>query len=138
MNDGVHSDAWCQNISNVIPPAYNFGAHMAPMDILFNYDNKFPQQFLNTAFVSFHGSWDREPPAGYRVEAVDLNANGFPVSDANFFAYEGPGDTGINWPHRPVGLAMNSCPFGSCLYVASDASNVVIAIGMEGQTKRSK
>jgi hypothetical protein len=39
---------------------------------------------------------------------------------------------GDNWPHRPVGLDVGHCAsFGECLYVSSDASGVILAVGHE-------
>jgi len=126
INDGTHSDQWCQNPKNVQKPAWNFQAHMAPMDIIFWNKDSFPSQYA--AFVSFHGSWDRQPPVGYRVDWVEF-ANGFPVKSEKFLYYSGPGETGPNWPHRPVGMAESSCYFGNCLILSSDSSGILIAIG---------
>jgi glucose/arabinose dehydrogenase len=127
MNDGIHSDNWCDNTANVVKPKWNFQAHMAPIDIRFWTSKTFPAQWRG-AFVSFHGSWDRQPPVGYRVEHV-MFENGLPVSSSKFLNYVGPGDTGRNWPHRPTGLAQRRCTFGDCLLVASDNSGVIISIG---------
>jgi len=125
--DGVHTDAWCKNLANVVPPAYNFPAHLAPMDIIWysgEGDWNIPK---GDAFVSFRGSWNRSPPSGYKVSHVKF-VDGKPVSDANFLAYQGPGETGLNWPHRPVGLGWAKCGGETCLLVSSDASGVIIAI----------
>jgi len=127
MNDGKHTDDWCQNNANVVPPIYNFGAHMAPLDIYFYYGTTFSTIAKGDAFVSFHGSWDRSPPQGYKVSHVKYQ-NGLPVSDENFLYYQGPGETGNNWPHRPVGLAITKCADTECLLITSDQSGIIIAI----------
>jgi len=156
QNDGIHSDAWCQNTNNVVPPVWPFAAHMAPLDILFYYSdpnynfynikdytgvNKpvtghvggrtlFPTSY-NGAFVAMHGSWDRTPAQGYRVDHVTLDGNGLPTASDKFFYYQGPGETGNGW-HRPVGLALINtvnCPFGQCLLITSDSTGVIIAVG---------
>ena len=44
---------------------------MAPLDIKFSTDG-------SSAWISWHGSWDRDPPSGYKVGAVRF-ANGSPV-----------------------------------------------------------
>jgi len=128
MNDGIHSDAWCQNKSNVLPPVYNFQAHMAPLDILFWNEDVFPNM-TGGAFVSFHGSWDRQPKVGYRVDYVEFNQNRVPVNNYPFLRYIGPGATGTHWPHQPVGLAASNCLFGTCLLISSDSSGVIIGVG---------
>jgi len=128
IDDGIHTDEWCRNRSNVRKPAYNFQAHMAPMDIIF-WENQNLLPNYNGAFVSFHGSWDRQPPAGYRVDWVKFH-DGYPEKDSKFLYYSGPGETGPNWPHRPVGLAFTSnCGFDVCLLVSSDTSGIIIAVG---------
>jgi glucose/arabinose dehydrogenase len=65
-------------------------AHMAPMDILFWNNQNWSGISSGDAFVSFHGSWNRQPPMGYRVDHITYNA-GFPVSYSPFLGYEGPG-----------------------------------------------
>jgi len=127
MNDGVHSDDWCRNRKNVVPPAWNFQAHMAPMDIIFWESSSFPSEWQG-AFVSFHGSWDRPVPIGYRVDYVKFEG-GMPVASQPFLAYQGPGAKGPNWKHRPTGMAKRNCLFGECLLVASDATGIIMAVG---------
>jgi len=127
MNDGVHTDQWCRNTNNVVKPKWNFQAHMAPMDLIFWDSNSFPSKY-HGAFVSFHGSWDRQTPVGYRVDYVTFQ-NGLPVNSMKFLHYSGPGEKGPNWPHRPTGLGIHSCAFGTCLLVASDTTGVIISVG---------
>jgi len=129
INDGKHTDAWCQNSANVVPPAYNLPAHTAPLDIYFYYGTTFSTVTKGDAFVTLHGSWDRTVPQGYKVVHVKYQ-NGHPVSDESFFAYQGPGDIGPNWQHRPVALGIAKCgPEGvECLLVSSDATGIIIAI----------
>jgi len=135
MSDGIHSDTWCRNPQNVRKPAWNFQAHMAPMDIIF-WDQSFPDNYFG-AFVSFHGSWDRQPPAGYRVDRVHFQ-DGIPVQSEKFFYYSGPGENGPNWPHRPVGLAESDCYFGKCLLITSDSTGLLIAVGYNNNENRKK
>lgn len=53
-------------------PRLAFHPHMAPLDILFN-------DAGTAAWVSFHGSWNSDPPVGYKVSVVEF-ANGEPTS----------------------------------------------------------
>ena len=75
----------------MVAPALSMAAHMAPMDILFWYTNTWSSVNSGDAFVSLHGSWNRDPPMGYRVDHVSFDASGFPVSNTPFLGYEGPG-----------------------------------------------
>lgn len=126
LTDGVHSDTWCQNATNVVKPMYVLHPHTAPLDLLFYYGASFPG-YAGDVFVTQHGSWDSVPPVGYRVSRVHLQG-GVPVSDDPFFWYAGPGETGPNW-HRPVALTLiKNAAGGDILLVTSDATDVIIAI----------
>ncbi len=50
-----------------IMPAISFGAHWAPNGWCFYTGDAFPDA-KGDAFMSFHGSWNRQHPAGYRIE----------------------------------------------------------------------
>jgi len=124
LGKAPYSDAWCQNTSNVVPPAHCLPAHNAPLDIWFG-------SILNvtgydqTAYISTHGSWDRDVPDGYRVYFVTWK--GSVINHTPFLQYAGPGATGTGWP-RPVSLAMIPCPWGSCLLISTDSNNEIIAV----------
>jgi glucose/arabinose dehydrogenase len=61
--------------SDFVAPRLAFQAHTAPLDIKFNKDG-------SEAFVSFHGSFSREEPAGYRVSSIAFNKdNGQPEAE---------------------------------------------------------
>jgi len=127
-----YTDAWCKSTSNVVPPAWSMGAHQAPLDIKFYKGTSFPSEYSGGAFVSLHGSWNRNPPQGYRVNFLTVQ-NGVPTKEDVFLRHSGNSQ---NWPNsvRPVGLANSRCRDGSgdsndCLFVTSDASGQVIKIG---------
>ncbi|SEU38073.1 Glucose/arabinose dehydrogenase, beta-propeller fold [Stigmatella erecta] len=127
MNDGTHSDAWCRDVNNVVPPMLAMPAHVAPLDIVFYDGASFPPEVVDDAFVSFHGSWNRQPAQGYEVVRVVFE-NGLPVRYEPFFEFDSASDTAAGWPHRPVGLGVG--PNGE-LFVSSDASGQIIAIGYQ-------
>ncbi|KAG0634320.1 hypothetical protein HOY80DRAFT_928906 [Tuber brumale] len=62
MND-TFTDSTCRDRFQA--PRLGFQAHMAPLDIKFH-----PQ--TGHAWISFHGSWDREVPIGYMVSVVEF------------------------------------------------------------------
>ncbi|KAL4729080.1 hypothetical protein ACLX1H_003488 [Fusarium chlamydosporum] len=49
--------------SEYVAPVLAFQAHTAPLDLKFDDDGK-------TAYVSFHGSWNRNPPVGYEISQI--------------------------------------------------------------------
>jgi len=131
------TDAWCRNLTNVVPPVFPMQAHMAPLSIMFFEKNSYPAAYWG-AFVAQHGSWDRPVPVGYRVDLLSLDGNGLPKSSQVFLAYNGTtAKDPQKWPHRFVGLASAVCPFGECLLTTSDASGVIIAIGYGGTSSNN-
>jgi len=76
--------------------------------------------------VALHGSWNRNPAVGYRVDY--LTVDGTTVSNsATFLKYEGPGAYARGWI-RPVGLGQISCPQGDCLIISSDATGSLVSV----------
>lgn len=60
-------------------PEYGLGAHMAPLGLAFvRGGERMGPAFTNGAFIARHGSWNREPLAGYDVVFVAFDANGNP------------------------------------------------------------
>lgn len=70
LNDQNRTDAFC---AAQVAPRLSFQAHMAPLDIKFNTSGR-------EAWITFHGSWDRTQPVGYKVSVVSFNQNGDPVA----------------------------------------------------------
>jgi len=128
MNDGTHTDAWCRDTNNVVAPVVSMQPHAAPLDIVFYPGGSFPDDTVGDAFVSFHGSWNHSPAIGRSVMRIPFGTNGMPSGDP-IPILEYAGSDINNFPHRPVGLAVS--PEG-LLYVTSDSSNQVIAIGHDG------
>ncbi|KAI4171038.1 MAG: hypothetical protein LQ343_004575 [Gyalolechia ehrenbergii] len=63
------NDTFC---ADQTPPRLTFQAHMAPLDMKFN-------NSAEEAWVTFHGSWDRTNPVGYKLSVIPF-ANGEPVA----------------------------------------------------------
>jgi len=121
-----YSDTWCQNPQNVVKPAHCLPAHNAPLDIIFGSITPDGSKYNQTAYVSSHGSWDRNPADGYKIWALQWNTDGT-ITHSSFLQYEGPGATGTGWP-RPVGLAFIKCPWADCLMISSDSNNNILGV----------
>jgi glucose/arabinose dehydrogenase len=97
-----------------------FQAHMAPLDIKFN-----PAGSI--AWITFHGSWDRTDPSGYKLSAVEF-ANGSPVEPSNSTTalidiMSNPDNSKCpDDCFRPVGLAFDS---KGRLFMSSDATGEI-------------
>ncbi|KAH7040306.1 glucose sorbosone dehydrogenase [Microdochium trichocladiopsis] len=109
------TDAQCN--SDYVSPRLTFQAHTAPLDIIFAPDG-------SAAYVSFHGSWNRDEPAGYRLSSIAF-ANGEPVAAADsktalVDVLSNPSLTACpDNCFRPVGLAIDSA---NRLFMTSDST----------------
>lgn len=65
-------------VAKSIPPDYGLGAHTASLGIHFYQGDLLPADYRGGAFVAQHGSWNRDPQAGYRVIHVAFK-DGKPV-----------------------------------------------------------
>jgi glucose/arabinose dehydrogenase len=66
------TDETCND--DYIAPYLSFQAHTAPLDIKFTEDG-------SEAFISFHGSWNRDDPVGYKVASIEFSSDGRPSAD---------------------------------------------------------
>lgn len=97
--------------ADYLDPVTAFPGHWAPNDLLFYTGDHFPEEYMNGAFVAFHGSWNRAPlpQQGYNVAFIpyengDLSAN-YEIFADGFIGEESissPGDA----EYRPMGLAI--------------------------------
>jgi glucose/arabinose dehydrogenase len=107
-------------VAAAIRPDYALGSHVAALGLVF-YDGKLlPARFAGGAFIGEHGSWNRTPPAGYKVVFVRFE-NGRPSGMpedvlTGFLNAEGEA------LGRPVGVAIDRA---GALLVADDVGNVV-------------
>ncbi|OAP55167.1 hypothetical protein AYL99_10867 [Fonsecaea erecta] len=120
-NNENRTDAYC---AEQLPARLVFQAHMAPLDIKFNNSG-------TEAWITFHGSWDRDMPTGYKLSVVAFHKDGEPVDDlqsttaardifANADNSKCPDDC-----FRPVGMAIDD---RGRIFVSSDASGEVYLV----------
>ena len=119
-------------VAKAIKPDYALGAHTASLGLAHSTSNSLPASTQEGMFVGQHGSWNREPRAGYRVIFVPFTGgkpNGLPVEVLTGFV-RGNGDA----MGRPVGVALDS---RGGLLVADDVGNVVWRVsGAQRMTRR--
>lgn len=124
------NDTFCS--SSRIPPRLTFQAHMAPLDIIF-------QPNGTEAYITFHGSWDRTDPIGYKVSVVQF-ANGEPVEKEDSLVAAKDIMTNVdngNCPDacfRPVGLALDA---RGRLFMSSDATGEIYVLAKTSVTGTS-
>ncbi|EHA52621.1 hypothetical protein MGG_04936 [Pyricularia oryzae 70-15] len=122
MPDGVPQASDCARRAK---GRLHFPAHTAPLDMAFNAN-------ATSAYIAFHGSWNRNPADGYRVMRVDFDpATGQPKESATSKTASIPVMENTNVGacpgacFRPVGLAFDA---KGRLYVSSDSSGEIYVI----------
>jgi glucose/arabinose dehydrogenase len=117
--------------SKTIAPKLEMQAHSAPLSVLFYEGAMFPAQYRKNMFITFHGSWNRSIPTGYKVIRVKMDDKGQPAGPPEDFmtGWIRPGERrkGV-WMGRPVGLAVG--PEGA-LYVSDDSAGAVYRVTWE-------
>lgn len=108
-----------EKVKATIKPDYSLGSHVAALGLHFS-SPVMGEQFANGAFVGEHGSWNRNPPVGYKVIFVPF-ANGRPAGEPIDFVTGFRDDNGKT-RGRPVGVTVD--PKGA-LIVADDLANTV-------------
>ncbi|KAF3929742.1 hypothetical protein ABW19_dt0200374 [Dactylella cylindrospora] len=117
---GPVTDATCNSQRQA--PRISFPSHTAPLDV------KFDAQ--GNAWVSFHGSWNRSPPDGYRVSIIPFSGNQPVAASTSQSGYTdimtNPDNTRCPGQcFRPVGLAFDA---NGRLFVSSDSTGEIYLI----------
>ncbi|KAK3934994.1 soluble quino protein glucose/sorbosone dehydrogenase [Diplogelasinospora grovesii] len=108
-----------------IAPRLTFPAHYSPLDIKFSSDGA-------TAYITFHGSFDKTNPVGYRLSSVAFNAQtGEPTASADSTSaltdiMTSPNSTACpSGCFRPVGLAWDKA---GRLWLTSDTTGEIYVL----------
>ena len=107
-------------VASAIKPDYALGAHTASLGLAFGTSETLPARYRGGAFIGQHGSWNRDPPSGYKVvyvPFVDGRPQGMPRTVLDGFL-----DADGNARGRPVGVAIDKA---GGLLVADDVGNIV-------------
>ncbi len=107
-------------VASATVPDYALGAHTGSLGLTFNTGALFPAPYRDGAFIGQHGSWNREPPSGYKVIFVPFSGgmpSGQPVDILTGFLNADGKAMG-----RPVGVAMDG---SGALLVADDVGNKI-------------
>jgi glucose/arabinose dehydrogenase len=109
-------------VARAVAPDYALGAHVAALGLTYSHNSPsaLPRKLSDGMFIGEHGSWNRDPPAGYKVVFVPF-ASGRPSGEpvdvlTGFVSNEGEA------MGRPVGVAIDG---KGALLVADDVGNVI-------------
>ncbi len=109
------------------PAVLELPAHASPIQLRFYDGTAFPAEYRGDAFVTLHGSWNRDPPNGYAVARLRFDDAGRPEGYEEFmtgFRFDGNRVFG-----RPAGLAV--LPDGALL-VGDDFNGVIYRVAYTG------
>ena len=108
------------------PMVLGYQAHSAPIQLLFHDGKGMPADLRGDAFVTLHGSWNRDPPTGYKVVRIRFE-RGRPVHFEDFLTgFLAPDHQKVSG--RPAGLL--ELPDGSLL-VGDDSQGVLYRVSRE-------
>lgn len=121
----VHDDAFDpkkrKSCDSTAAPHITFQAHSAPLGLAF-IPESWPEEYRGDLLVSYHGSWNRTVPTGYKVVRFDLDEAYVSRGESDFLSgfLEGKGALG-----RPVDLLFD--PKGN-LFISDDKAGIIYRI----------
>jgi glucose/arabinose dehydrogenase len=96
-------------------------AHSAPLQMAFYEGDGFPAEYKGSAFVTMHGSWNRERRTGYKVVRLLFDASGKPTGEYEDFMTGFVVSATEVWG-RPVGVAVAK---DGSLFVTEDGNGTI-------------
>ena len=130
VTDQPKDSSWEEFAKKTTDPVMSFTAHSAPMNLLFYQGNMFHPQYKGMAFMSFHGSWNRKEPSGYKMMTLTFK-DGKPEKAEDFLT----GflvDNKTKYFGRPTGLV--EMPDGALL-LTDDSNGVIYRISYDSSAK---
>lgn len=109
------------------PMVMGYTAHAASMQMLFYPGGMYPADYAGDAFVTFRGSWNRNPASGYEIVRVHFQDGGpksFEPFVTGFLS-----DGGKTHFARPMGLAVAK---DGALLMGDDANGVIYRVAYTG------
>jgi len=111
---GERNQAFC---NTTIAPFYEIPAHSAPLGLTFINSPQMPDDWQGDLLVSYHGSWNRSDPTGYKIVRIDTEGT---PQEHDFIT--GFRDSSGETLGRPTGLAFDE---EGSLYIADGNSGAV-------------
>jgi glucose/arabinose dehydrogenase len=130
--DPRHKGARPDLKDNVTVPDVLMQAHSAPLQVVFYESNSFPAEYKGSAFVTMHGSWNREKRTGYKVVRVLFDVNGKPTGEYEDFMTGFVISDKRVWG-RPVGVAVAK---DGSLFVTEDGNGTIWRVSYQRAASR--
>jgi glucose/arabinose dehydrogenase len=116
--------------TQAVPAEVALPAHSAALGLTFGDQFNAPQQYKDSIYIAYHGSWNRSVKTGYKVVRVPF-VNGQAGQPEDFASGWLPGsanDPGQVWG-RPVGVTIGG---DGAMYVTDDSTGTVYRIAAAG------
>ncbi len=111
--------AKCQNAE---PSYIDMQAHSAPLGLAFIPEEGWPEEYWYNLLVSFHGSWNRTEPTGYKVVRIKLDETGKYLGIEDFITgWQAESDA----LGRPVDILVQP---GGIMYISDDKAGVIYRV----------
>ena len=107
-----------ERIRKSTPPVHGFGAHTAPLGIVFLRNEAFPKEWRGSALVALHGSWNRTRKSGYKVVSLEWSDHGA-ITERDFIVGFEQDENVIG---RPVDVAEGA---DGTIYVSDDYASSI-------------
>ena len=110
-----------------IPSHIDLQAHSAPLGLAFVPEEGWPKGYWYNLFVSYHGSWNRSVPTGYKVVRIKLDSKGNYLGTEDFITgwLTSSGALG-----RPVDILVQP---GGTMYISDDKAGVIYKVVYNGE-----
>jgi glucose/arabinose dehydrogenase/cytochrome c553 len=115
-------------VQGSIPPVHGFGAHNAPLGIVFLRSPQTAEPLHGAAVVALHGSWNRTRKDGYKVVSLHWDGEGS-ITERDFLTGFLDGDDVIG---RPVDVAEGP---DAAIYVSDDFAGAIYRVAPAGGKK---
>jgi glucose/arabinose dehydrogenase len=102
-------------------------AHSAPLGLAFVANDSWPAEYQNDLFVSYHGSWNRSSPTGYKIVRHEFDEQGNFTGVEDFITGWLSGGSALG---RPAGIL--STPDGK-IYISDDKAGVIYLVEWIGE-----
>lgn len=109
------------------PSHIDLQAHSAPLGLAFIPEEGWAEDYWYNLLVSYHGSWNRSVPTGYKVVRIRLDANGKVLSEPEDFitGWLANPSAGAGALGRPVDIIVQP---GGTIYISDDKAGVIYRV----------
>lgn len=108
------------------PSHIDFPAHVAPLGLAFIPEAGWPDGYGNSLLVAEHGSWNRQPPVGYKIIQILLDDKGNKLEERDFI-------TGwLTKDNRALGRPVDIIAQpGGVMYISDDKAGVIYKVSTQ-------